>query len=135
MQTVEIDFDVFKALTAHRKSERETYNDVIRKLLGLTEIQPERTPSIISPTQSKRGMTCKSVFFPEGTDFRASYKGQTFYGKVEGFALVINGKRTDSLSSAASVVTGTSVNGWGFWECRMPGENGWRLAKFYRKTL
>ena len=35
MHTIEIDFDVFKKLTAMRETETMAYNDVLRKMLGL----------------------------------------------------------------------------------------------------
>ena len=35
MYTIEIDFDVFKKLTAMRETETMTYNDVLRKMLAL----------------------------------------------------------------------------------------------------
>ena len=38
----------------------------------------------------------------------------------------------NSPSEAAHVVTGTSVNGWTFWEARLPGESRWRLLKSMR---
>jgi hypothetical protein len=35
MRTIEVDFDVFKALTMRRSSEEVSENDVLRELLGL----------------------------------------------------------------------------------------------------
>ena len=37
MQTIEIDFDVFKEITARRKNEGITPNDVLRELLVRTD--------------------------------------------------------------------------------------------------
>jgi len=129
MRTIEIDFDVFKALTGLRDTESVTYNDVIRKLLGLES-------RCIGKADSKPGnqsrpsvsdLQCKGVAFPAGTEFRAKYKGQMHYGKIEGGHLVVDGKLTKNPSKAASVITHNSVNGWKFWECRLPGEVSWRL--------
>ena len=39
MHTIEIEFDVFKALTNLRESETVTYNEVIRRLLNLPELK------------------------------------------------------------------------------------------------
>ena len=39
MRTIEVDFDVFKALTARRANEAVTENDVLRSLLGLNAKQ------------------------------------------------------------------------------------------------
>ncbi|MGK7346197.1 MAG: DUF2924 domain-containing protein [Candidatus Nitrospinota bacterium M3_3B_026] len=78
------------------------------------------------------GWTTKGVTFPKGTEFRSNYKGETISGIVESGGLVIDGKTFYSLSSAANKVTGNSVNGWIFWECRLPNETSWKLAKTFR---
>ena len=72
--------------------------------------------------------------FPAGTEFRAKYKGQTWLGRVEGGALVVNGKRYDTPSAAAVAITENPVNGWTFWECRLPGQAGWKILKALRKS-
>ena len=63
----------------------------------------------------------KGVRFPQGTQFRASYKGQTHLAEVENGALQLNGKRYASPSAAAMSITRVPANGWTFWECRIPG--------------
>ena len=129
--TIEIDFEVFKELTNRRATESISYNDVLRELLGLNPLQ---TPVLSSEVASSTGAwTAKGVTFPVGTEFRANYKGQTILGKVESGALVVNGKRFDSPSSAAVSITGNMVNGWIFWECRLPGKTTWQMIKALRK--
>jgi hypothetical protein len=130
MQTIEIDFDVFKELTIRRKTEETTYNDVLRELLGLNPKKQQTTPT--GPDSGKGGWIQKGVRFPQGTDFRATYKGENYYGKVDGGALVVDGQRFNSVSSAAVSITGNSVNGWIFWECRYPGSNSWKIIKSLR---
>jgi len=131
MMTIEIDFEVFKGLTNRRATESISYNDVLRELLGLN---PLKTPVLNSEVASSTGAwTTKGVIFPVGTEFRANYKGQTITGKVESGALVVNGKRFDSPSSAAVSITGNMVNGWIFWECRLPGMMTWQMIKTLRK--
>ena len=131
MMTIEIDFEVFKELTNRRATESISYNDVLRELLGLNPLQ---TPVLSSEVASSTGAwTTKGVTFPVGTEFRANYKGQTILGKVESGALVVNGKRFDSPSSAAVSITGNMVNGWIFWECRLPGNTTWQMTKTLRK--
>jgi hypothetical protein len=121
---IDIDFDVYKALTMLRATETTTYNDVLRSLLGLEPQSPSMPTSLQSA--SGTGWVSKGVHFPDGTDFRATYAGQTHYGKVEAGALVVNGTPTTSASYAARLITGNNVNGWGFWECRLPGHEEWR---------
>jgi len=79
------------------------------------------------------GWSTKGVTFPEGTEFRGTYKGQTYHARVESGALVFNGKRYDSPSPAAVDITGKPWNGWHFWECRFPGKTSWQMIKALRK--
>jgi len=131
MMNIEIDFDVFKELTNRRATENITYNDVLRELLGLNPLKTEE----ISPDFATfdGSWTTKGVTFPAGTEFRANYKGQNIFGKVESGFLVVNGKRFDSPSASAVSITGNSVNGWIFWECRLPGKTSWQIIKSLRK--
>ncbi len=131
MKSIEIDFDVEKALFLRRTSEEVSYNDVLRDLLGLG---PKKNPTISTNTTEGQGdWVSKGVRFPSGTAFRATYKGKTYYGKVEAGALVVENKRYDSPSSAAVDITGNMVNGWIFWECQMPGRTSWQMIKSLRK--
>jgi hypothetical protein len=69
---------------------------------------------------------------PEGTELRVTYKGRVFSGRFERGQIVVNGQSYKSPSAAGSAVTGTSVNGWIFWECRLPGEVGWKVLDTLR---
>ena len=129
MQSVEVDFEVYKQLTVRRATEHVTYNDVIRDLLGLSGKQALKQPGL----ESVSDWITKGVRFPAGTEFRAEYKGREFKAAVEAGALVLNGKRFDSPSSAAMSVTESAVNGWVFWECKVPGQSSWKLIKSLRR--
>ena len=131
MQTVEVDFEVYKQLTIRRATEQITYNDVIRELLGIKTKASQ--PSSQSNGQSAGDWVTKGVRFPAGTEFRSEYKGSFYAAKVEDGALVLNGKRYDSASAAAMSVTDSAVNGWVFWECRLPGQATWKLMKSLRR--
>ena len=132
MYPIEVDFEVYKQLTVRRTTEEISYNDVIRELLGLK--RPARPNS---PSQSGDGAqddwVTKGVRFPVGTEFRAIYKGQTHTGRVEAGALALNGTRYDSPSAAAVAITNNAVNGWRFWECRLPGKSGWQVIESLRR--
>jgi hypothetical protein len=134
MTTIEIDFDVYKALTLRRSAESVAYNDVLRELLALPPANnacPDPAASVPGPGD----WVAKGVRFPRGTEFRAQHKGQTHYGKAEAGMLVLDdGERFEAPSAAAIHITGTSVNGWTFWECRMPGENSWHALKSLRRS-
>jgi hypothetical protein len=130
MPTIEIDFDVYKALTARRPSEDTTENDVLRQLLQLPGKAPSAAPTI-DPAPSD--WVCKGVRFPAGTEFRATYKGRTYLARVAEGALVFSGRRFDSPSAAAMNISGHPVNGWTFWQCRLPGQAKWTLLRELRK--
>jgi hypothetical protein len=130
MRTIEVDFDVYKALLVRRPSEEVTENDVLRELLGL----PKRGTMTSSPSAAREGdWIAKGVRFPAGTEFRARYRGELHLARVEAGALTLGGKRYDSPSAAAMAITrNIPVNGWTFWECRRPGEANWRIIKELR---
>ena len=136
MRTIEVDFDVFKALTLRRPTESVTENDVLRELLGLSPAprnqNASRAPSVIVPQIDPDSWLSKGVRFPAGTEFRAHYKGETHLARVEKGALVLGGKRYDTPSAAAMTITNSPTNGWTFWECRTPGQAAWRMIKTMR---
>lgn len=128
MPTIEVDFDVFKALTARRSREDVTENDVLRELLRLPAVE------VISRRQrpAPGDWVPKGVRVPAGTELRAHYKGQLHMAEVSSGALVLNGKRFDSPSAAAMSITRHPVNGWTFWEVRLPGQGKWSRLKDLR---
>lgn len=126
--TIPVDFEVYQKLTSLLRDENDTYNNVLRRQLGLT-IKAERVP----PKPIGTPWISKGVTFPHGTDFRSNYKGQVYEAKVDNGALVFNNKRFKSPSEAAVSITGNMVNGWIFWECKLPGSNTWVTIKSLRK--
>lgn len=116
MATIDVDFDVFKALTLKRSCEEESYNDVLRDLLGLDPVA-ERA------TSGKAGDGCifLGVHFPEGTKFRVLYKGTTHTAEIkDGRWVGSDSKVRTSPSDAARAITGNNVNGWRFWKVKRP---------------
>jgi hypothetical protein len=136
MYALEVDFDVYKAIFALRANERVTENDVLRELLGLTPKKEAPVAALKSngaPTDGVDDWLVKNVRFPAGAEFRATYKGKTYTGRVQGGALIVDGKRYESPSSAAVAITGGAVNGWRFWEARLPGKASWQLIDSLRR--
>jgi hypothetical protein len=131
MATIEVDFEVFKELTIRRKSESMTENDVIRSLIGLGHAAEK--PTMENGHSGKTPWVCKGVIFPHGTEFQTTHKGQLYSGTVDQGALVLNGKRFTSPSSAAVSITTSPVNGWTFWKCRLPGTKQWKVISELRK--
>ena len=136
MYTLEVDFDVYKAIFSRRSNESVTENDVLRELLDLGEEvkEPQQLQTLQShlPLETRDNWLTKGVSFPAGTEFRSTYKGQLYTGRVQAGALVVNDKRFESPSSAAVAITESSVNGWRFWECKMPGKSTWQLIESLR---
>lgn len=131
MHPIEVDFEVYKQLTVRRTTEDVSYNDVIRELLGLNPAKSSAAKETTSSSQDD--WVAKGVQFPAGTEFRVNYKNQLRTGLVEGGALVVNGRSYNSPSAAAVSITGGPVNGWRFWECRLPGTSSWQLIERLRK--
>jgi hypothetical protein len=139
---IEIDFEVFKQLTARLQSEADSYNEVVRRLLGLPS--SDLTPTVKELNEqgeawstevvggTLQGVWYGSVFFPDGTIFRSTYKGRTFYAEVrEGRWFDQDGTGRTSPSDAASAISRTNVNGWKFWYGKRPTDSDWyRLDEF-----
>jgi hypothetical protein len=150
---IEIDFDVFKALTALREGESDSYNHVIRRLLKLSPPSPidnivRALASAPRRASAKNegffagglaaqppknflatlldGALFNGVYFPEGTQFRATYKGRTFVAQIKDRQWIgEDGVVRSSPSDAASAISGTNVNGWRFWHALRPGDVEW----------
>jgi hypothetical protein len=131
MQQIEIDFEVYKALTAQRKSESHTYNDVLRELLKLPP------PSIeIVAARPVEGRLVGGRFLPNGTMLRAKYKGAFYLASIkEGEWVSDSGEKYESASAAARGVTNNSVNGLTFWEAKRPSDSEWITLKSVPKRL
>lgn len=129
MATVEIDFEVYKELTARRATEATTYNDVIRDLLGL-DAEPEVADAQVP---GAGGLEMKGVFLPNGTQLRVTYKGQTYTAEIKDGAWIgSDGVRRNTPSDAACAITQTNVNGWRFWHVKRPNDKGWKVLNSLR---
>lgn len=133
---IEIDFDVFKELTARRKDELDSYNEVIRRLLNLpaSDLAPKVLGDMVGGTPGRtsglagerQGVWFANAFFPNGTKFRATYKGRTYLAEIRNEQWVDHeGNIKNSPSDAASSVTKTNVNGWRFWFAKRPEDDDW----------
>ncbi len=129
MPQIEIDFDVFKELTNRRSTEAVTYNDVVRDLLKL----PKPTKSAKSAANGSKPWVVSDTSFPAGSEFMADYKGKTHSGIAKDGKLELDDGRKFTTPSAAAVhVTGSSVNGWRFWKCKLPGASHFVLIERLR---
>lgn len=130
---IDVDLDVFKALTAKLEQAGQSHNDVLRDLLGLDS--PMEADSDLHPVINLdafyKGLNPNEFYsrglrLPSGTELRARYKGKSYFAKIAGGKWFDeNGHEQTSPSSAANAITGTTVNGWRFWEAKRPGDPGW----------
>jgi len=127
MQTIEIDFDVFKKLTSMRQHEEDSYNDLLRLLLKLPPRNKEPA------TEPLRDWACRGGTLRIGTRLRARYQGRTFHAAVTDQGIEYQGRHYGSPSKAAYAVTSTNVNGWRFWHGQLPGSTSWRELNELRR--
>jgi hypothetical protein len=126
---IDIDFEVFKELTNRRPSEAVTYNDVVRGLLKL----PKAAKSVKPAANGSRPWVVSDTSFPAGSEFMADYKGKTFSGITKDGKLELSdGAKFTSPSAAAIHITGSNVNGWRFWKCKLPGASQFVLIERLR---
>jgi hypothetical protein len=114
-----------------------TENDVLRELLGLaakTYVQPQLLRLRMEKQVRPRKIGWPRAYdSPAPTDFRATYKGRTYAGRIQRGAPVGNEKRYDAPSAAAVAIKGNPVNGWRFWECRFPAKRSWQTIDALRR--
>ena len=138
LQSIEIDFDIYKLIETERRGFGEPQYVALRRLLGLPEQsndEPETDALLDGLPFVEDGV---SVL--HGSDARMRYlRGTQLYeGKFLDGMLVVEGKKYPTLSAAASDLARTkegkktSLNGWLYWEVRAPGTARWRAMKDLR---
>lgn len=155
-RTIDIDFEVHKAIELERRSFAETPNAVLRRVLGIdpAELKQAKAPPSVSaaaipsadayasegrPWVGKGKST--GLVLPHGTELRMDYNGQRFTGRVDNGSLVIEGRRFSSPSGAADELCRTkdgrktSLNGKELIHVRIPGEGEYVLLKTYEQRL
>jgi hypothetical protein len=124
---IDIDFEVYKSLTARRQRESHTYNDVLREML---ELPPSGNPAATDNGRSgpRKGLLLRNgLFLPDGTRLRVTYKGIEYVAEIKNERWIDqSGTEHASPSAAAHHITRTNVNGWRFWEAKRPNDTEWR---------
>lgn len=127
LRTIEIDFDIHKAIELERRSFGESPNDVLRRLLRLGDGKTQQ-----SETKTEgRAWSGKGVTLPHGTELKMEYNGIVYNGSIQdGRWACGNGLHAGPSPAAAAVATtrgGTkpSLNGWVYWHAKMPGSARW----------
>lgn len=88
-------------------------------------------PELLSQNAT-RGYQWKSLFLPEGTQIRMSYKGTYHYAKVEADEIIYEGKSI-SPGSLANTITSSSRNAWRDLWIKRPEDKEWKLSDECRR--
>jgi hypothetical protein len=129
-RTIEIDFDVHRAIENARRGFHDSANDALRRLLKLPEPDGSPGPADATP-QVKRPWRDDGVDLPHGTAVRMEYNRRIHEGQIVDGQWVVEGRRFDSPSGAASGVAVTKkgksprLDGWKYWRVKRPGEDHW----------
>jgi hypothetical protein len=138
-RTIEIDFDVHKLVENERKSFAETPNDALRRLLGLpNRISAKSSEKVVKATRS---WSDEGITLPHGTALKMTYNGRQHEGRIVDGKWYVDGKTFDSPSGAASGVAltkggkRTRLDGWIYWQVRVPGDASWTPISVLRRKL
>ena len=117
MRTIRISEQVYKEV-AKRGKFGETPNDVLERVFKITK--------------TKRKNHRRGLLPPDNTECRFNSYGEDVYGKIENGDLVLSIGNYSSFSTAAKVLTGKSLNGWLYWQIKLPHQDRWILADRWR---
>ncbi len=147
MPTIEIDWDVYKAISLYRNEDAQTVNDVLRFVFS-EEIEQVREPrqrywnprrqvaeKAAAASQSNNAnlpfVTGKALF-ADGTPFRLIYRGRVYNAIVRNGSLVLEGSKETfaNLSRAAMKITGGQViSAWDRWDFYDARTGKWKKAR------
>lgn len=145
---IDIDDEVWKELQKRAIPFEDTPNSVLRKLLGMEDInknpsieeselkissisEPLKMPELINNPQAPPP---NIVYLLEGKRLGKNYKGIDYFAEVKNGKYIIDNKAFSSPSRAAMYVTGgIPVNGWKFWNYYDPKKNQWLPIDELRK--
>lgn len=126
---IEIDIEVYRWIEANRKSFEETENDILKRISKNVQNEDVFIPINIKENimNINEGLFWKDVLLKNGLKLRKLFKGKIYYAEIKNNQIVFNNKKFHSPSAAAIELTGTSVNGWIFWEYLNTKNNEWQL--------
>ena len=139
LQKIEIDWEIHKLIEAERKGFDEAPYVALRRLLKLPPITLNTSKSAAMDT----GLPWRDegVSVPHGSLARMEYLrgSQVYEGQFLNGKLVVEGQSFDSLSAAADALavtkdgSKTSLNGWNYWQVKLPNETKWRALNAMRR--
>jgi hypothetical protein len=141
MQTkkIDIDIDVYKLIESYRIDFNETENDILKRVLYQNEY-PENNSNFIKEVNTlqnlfinKEGLFWKGVLLKNGLKLRKLSKDKSYQATVINGRIIYNNQEFFSPSAAGVSASGTSVNGWIFWDFFDDNSNSWKKLSELRK--
>lgn len=138
-RSIEIDFDIHKLIETERQNFEESPNDVLRRLLNLPASKLEKSVTISKHTDQLNWRD-KDTVLPHGTEIQMTYNGRTWHGKIIGGKWIIGNQQFESPSGAASGIAltkegkTTRLDGWKYWDVKLPGEVSWKRLESLRTS-
>jgi hypothetical protein len=121
MESIKTDSDLRGEIPSQQSSKKMSHSEVTETSFRMDPIHPKSSKTAVGNVS----WVVDGVAFPNGTEFRCKYKGYSYYAHVYNGALMINGKKFLSPSAAAVSITRNSIDGWLFWDCKLPGNSSW----------
>ena len=121
MESMKTDSDLRDETSSQQSSKKIRHRMVSETSFKMDRIYPKSSKN----TPDHVSWVVDGVAFPNGTEFRCKYKGFCYYAQVCDGGLMINGKRFSSPCAAAVSITRNAVDGWLFWDCKLPGDSSW----------
>jgi hypothetical protein len=128
-RTIEIDFAIHKLIESERQSFDETPNAVLRRLLSVKDKPSPRAGRMNG--SAGHAWSGDGVTLPHGTAIRMRYNGRHHEGEIVDGKWIVDAKSFDTPSGAASGIAitkrgkKTRLDGWTYWEARVPGDTTW----------
>jgi hypothetical protein len=126
--TIEIDFDLYKAIVANSHYFNEQPNDVLKRLIRLKNENSISALPENNQTQSA-GLLVRGNVLKNGLNLQKRYKGKLYEAKVLNGYIEMAGNKYPSPSSAGIAITKSNVNGWRFWNYFDEKENKWKVLE------
>ena len=130
MENIKTNFDLPNKPVFPRSLQQANQNDISKK----SDVVARTIQSRSSKPAGCSAWKVEGAKFPHGTQLRGKYKGYFYYGKVDNGAFKLNGKKFLSPCAAALSITRNAVDGWLFWEFKLPHQSAWTSIFTFKKA-